>query len=98
MSQYLDEQCSISGCSHVAMAQSMNEIRTSEWVSEHGSVVSSRRSGSIAVPSPLGRADCGMPEGCGTEGSPVHFKIDLKLKDPPMFGGKGTDDVDIWVK
>ena len=98
MSQYLDEQRSIARCSHVAMVQSMNEIRTSEWISEHASVASSRRSGSAAVHSPLGRADCGMPEGCGTEGSPIHFKIDLKPKDPPVFAGKRTDDVDIWVK
>ena len=39
-----------------------------------------------------------MLEGCGTEGSPVRFKIDLKPKDPPIFAGKGTDDVEIWVK
>ena len=98
MSAYLEDQSSISGCSHIATGQSMNELRTSEWVSEHGSVVSSWRPGSAAVSSPPGRADCGMPEGCGTEGSPVRFKIDLKPKDPPVFAGKGTDDLDIWVK
>ena len=98
MSQYLDDQRSIVGCSHVAMAQSMNEIWAAEWVSEHASVASSRRSESIAVPSPLSRADCGMPKGCGTKGSPVRFKIDLKPKDPPVFAGKGTEDVEVWVK
>ena len=41
---------------------------------------------------------CGMPEGCGTEGSPIRFKIDLKPKNPSIFAGKGTDDVDVWVK
>ena len=98
MSQYLDDQSSIAGCSHVAMQQSTNEARTADWVSEHGSVASSRRLGSAVVPSPLGRADCGMPKGCGTEGSPIRFKIDLKPKDPPVFAGKGMDDVDVWVK
>ena len=98
MSAYLEDQRSIAGCSHIATGQSTKDVRTSEWVSEHASVASSRRSGSVAVPSPLGRADCGMPEGCGTEGSPVRFKIDLKPKDPPVFAGKITEDVDIWVK
>ena len=98
MSAYLEDQRSISGCSHIAANQSTYEARTLEWVSEHGSIVSSRRSGSVAVPSPRGRLDCGMPEGCGTEGSPVRFKIDLKPKDPPVFAGKTTEDVDIWVK
>ena len=99
MSQYLDDQSSIAGCSYVAMAQSMNEIRTSKWVNRHGSVVSSRQLGSATVLSPLGRAnDCGMPEGCGTEGSLVRFKIDLKPKDLLVFAGKGNEDVGIWVK
>ena len=61
---------------------SMNEVRTADWISEHASVAGSRRAGSAAVSSPLGRVDCGMPEGCGTEGSPVRFKIDLKPKGP----------------
>ena len=39
-----------------------------------------------------------MPIDCGTEGSLVRFKIDLKPKDPPIFAGKSTDDVEIWVK
>ena len=98
MSAYLEDQRSIAGSSVVATGCSTNEVRTSEWVSEHASVVSSRRPGSAAVSSPPGRSDCGMPEGCGTEGSPVRFKIDLKPKDPPVFAGKGTDDVDVWVK
>ena len=53
--------------------------------------------GALLIILPLGRVDCGMPEGCGTEGSPVRFKIDLKPKDPPVFSGKGTEDVEIWV-
>ena len=39
-----------------------------------------------------------MSEGCGTEGSPVHFKIDLQLKDPPIFASKATDGIEMWVK
>ena len=98
LSAYLEDQSSIASCSMDVLGDSMNEVRTAEWVSEHASVDGSRRSGSAAVSSPLGRADCGMPEGCGTEGSPVRFKIDLKPKDPPAFAGKGTEDIDIWVK
>ena len=75
MSQYLDDQSSITSYSHVAMGWSTNGARTTDWVSEHGSIVSSRRSGSITVLSPQGRLDhCGMLKGCGREGSPVHFK------------------------
>ena len=91
LSAYLEDQSSIAGCSMDVLGDSMNEVRTADWVSEHASVDGSRRSGSAAVSSPLGRADCGMPEGCGTEGSPVRFKIDLKPKDPPAFAGKGTE-------
>ena len=80
------------------LGESMNDVRTADWISEHASVAGSRRAGSAAVSPPLGRVECGMPEGCGTEGSPVRFKIDLKPKDPPVFAGKGTEDVDIWVK
>ena len=98
MSTYLEDQSSIAGFSMEVLGESLNDVRTSEWVSEHASIASSRRSGSAAVSPPLGRIDCGRPEGCGTEGSPVRFKIDLKPKDPPVFAGKGTEDVDIWVK
>ena len=77
------------------LGDSINEVQTADWISEHASVAGSRRAGSAAVSSPLGRVDCGMPEGCGTEGSPVRFKIDLKPKDPPVFAGKGTEDVEI---
>ena len=98
MSAYLEDQSSIAGFSMEVLGESMNDVRTADWISEHASVAGSRRSGSAAVSSPLGRVDCGRPEGCGTEGSPVRFKIDLKPKDPPVFAGKGTEDVDIWVK
>ena len=98
MSQYLWEQSSIAGFSMEPLGSTENDVRTADWISEHASIDGSRRSGSAAVSPPLGRADCGMPEGCGTEGSPVRFKIDLKPKDPPVFAGKATDDVDIWVK
>ena len=39
-----------------------------------------------------------MPEGCGTEGSLVRFKIDLKPKGPLFFAGKSIDDIEVWVK
>ena len=98
LSAYLEDQSSIAGCSMDVLGESMNDVRTADWVSEHVSLDGSRRAGSAAVSSPLGRVDCGMPKGCGTEGSPVYFKIDLKPKDPPVFSGKGTEDVEIWVK
>ena len=92
-------KAALQGRSHVAMGWSTNEARMADWVSEHGSLVGSRQSGSIAILSPRGRSDdCGMLEGYGIEGSPICFKIDLKSKDPPVFVGKGTDDVDVWVK
>ena len=98
LSAYLEDQSSITGCSMDVLGDSINEVRTADWVSEHASIDGSRRAGSAAVSSPLGRVECGMPEGCGTEGSPVRFKIDLKPKDPPVFASKGTEDVEIWVK
>ena len=98
LSAYLEDQSSITGCSMDVLGESRNDVRTADWVSDHVSLDGSRRSGSAAVHSPLGRVDCGRPEGCGTEGSPVRFKIDLKPKDPPVFSGKGTEDVEIWVK
>ena len=57
---------------------------------EDFSVVGSRRSSSSAILTARGRVACGMPEGYGTEGSPIQFKIDLKLKDPPVFARKST--------
>ena len=99
MSRYIWEQSSIVGYSCEALGGSINDVRTADWVSEHASIDGSRRVGSVAIPTTWYRVGpCGMPEGCGTEGSPVRFKIDLKPKDPPVFAGKGTDDVDIWVK
>ena len=95
----MDDQSSVAGFLCVAVGSSRQDVRTADWVSLHGSIDGSRRSGSIAVPTPRGRVDdCGMSEGCGTKGSPVRFKIDLKPKDVPVFAGKATDDVDIWVK
>ena len=38
---------------------------------EEFSIADSRRFGSFAVSTARGRIACGMPEGCGTEGSPV---------------------------
>ena len=98
LSTYLEDQSSIAGFSMEPLGSTENDVRTADWISEHASLDGSRRSGSAAVSPPLGRVECGMPEGCGTEGSPVRFKIDLKPKDPPVFAGKVTDDVDIWVK
>ena len=99
LSQYLGEQSSIVGYSCEALGGSINDVRTVDWVSEHASIDGSRQSGSVTVTTPRYRADdCGMPEGCGIEGSPVRFKIDLKPKDPPVFAGKVTNDVEIWVK
>ena len=96
VSQYLEDQSSVAGFSCVAFGSLMQDVRTADWVSLHGSVDGNRRLGSVAVPTPRDRADdCGMPEGCGTEGSPIRFKIDLKPKDPPVFAGKGTYDVEI---
>ena len=95
----MEEQSSVAGFSEEAFGSSAQDVRTADWVSLHGSVDGSRRSGSVTVHTPRGRTgDCGMSRGCGTEGSPVRFKIDLKPKDPPIFAGKVTDDVDIWVK
>ena len=42
MSQYLDDQSSIAGCSHVALGWSTNEAQTADWVNEHGALVDSR--------------------------------------------------------
>ena len=47
---------------------------------------------------PRGRLGCGHPEGCGTEGSTVRFRIDMKPKDPLAFAGKTSEDVEVWVK
>ena len=96
MSQYIWEQSSIVGYSCEALGGSINDVRTADWVSEHASIDGSRQSGSVAVPTPRDRVGhCGMLEGCGTEGFPVRFQIDLKPKDPPIFAGKGTNDVEI---
>ena len=71
MSQYLWEQSSIAGYSCEAPGGSINDVRTVDWISEHASLDGSRRSRSVAVPTPRGRSDhCGMSEGCGIEGSP----------------------------
>ena len=66
--------------------------------SDFSSIVGSRRFGGSVISTTRGRADCGMPEGCGTEGSPVRFKIDLKPKDPLVFAKKSSYDIEIWVK
>ena len=99
MSQYLEDQSSVAGFSCVAFGSSTQDVRTTDWVRLHGLVDGSRRLGSVVVPTPRDRVGhCGMSEGYGTEGSPAEFKIDLKPKDPPVFVGKGIDDVEIWVK
>ena len=49
LSAYLEDQSSIASCSMDVLGDSMNEVRTAEWVSEHASVDGSRRSGSAAV-------------------------------------------------
>ena len=43
--------------------------------------------------------DCGGSRGCGTD-SPTaapQIRFDIKPKDPPVFTGKTTDDVEVWV-
>ena len=89
MSQYIWEQSSIAGYSCEALGGCINDVRIADWVSEHASLDGNKRSGSVAVLTPRYRVDdCGMPEGCGTEGSPVRFKIDLKSKDQPVLLAK----------
>ena len=44
--------------------------------------------------------DCGGSRGCGTD-SPTaapQIRFDIKPKDPPVFTGKTTDDVEVWVQ
>ena len=101
MTQYLDDQSSISGLSRRVQDPSMDEdIFGQRHLSgfEEFSIVGSKRSGSSTVSTARGRVACGMPEGCGTGGSPIRFEIDLKPKDPPVFAGKSTNDIEIWVK
>ena len=101
MTQYLDDQSNISSLSRRVLDPSMDEdIFGQRHLSgfEEFSIAGSRKSGNSAVSAAKGRVACGMPEGYGIEGSPVRFKIDLKPKDPPVFVGKSTYDIEIWVK
>ena len=100
MNRYLDDQSSISGSDVATLDPETHGDRVFDSLSGFHSVSrGSRRSGSAYVSTPSIRADdCGGPEGCGTEGSLVRFKIDLKPKDPPIFVGKSTDDVEVWAK
>ena len=44
--------------------------------------------------------DCGGSQGCGSDaGKPAaQVRFDIKPKDPPVFTGKSTDDVEVWVR
>ena len=73
----------------------MNENRDLFHPSEFDSVVGSRRHGSSAILTARGRVDCGMPEGCRIEWSPIRFKIDLKPKGPSIFASKSSDNIEV---
>ena len=69
MTQYLDDQSSISGLSRRVQDPSMDEdIFGQRHLSglEEFSIVGSRRSGSSTVSTTRGRVDCGVHVGCGT--------------------------------
>ena len=73
MSQYLDDQTNIAGYSHATQNLSTNEDRDRIRFSDFASVDGSGKYGSSTVLTAGGRVDCGMPEGCGTEGPPIRF-------------------------
>ena len=45
-----------------------------------------------------GRLDCGESRGCGSDAPAAQVRFDIKPKDPPIFTGKATDDVEVWVR
>ena len=44
------------------------------------------------------RGDCGGCGGCGSDAPAAQVRFDIKPKDPPVFTGKSSDDVDVWVQ
>ena len=49
----------------------------------------------------LGPGDCKDSRGCGTPPAapahpPARIRFDIKLKDPPAYHGKATEDVEVW--
>ena len=42
--------------------------------------------------------DCGEDRGCGSDAPAAQVRFDIKPKDPPVFTGKATDDVEVWVQ
>lgn len=42
--------------------------------------------------------DCGEEKGCGSDAPAAQVRFDIKPKDPPVFTGKATDDVEVWVQ
>ena len=45
-----------------------------------------------------GRQDCEDDKGCGSDAPAAQVRFDIKPKDPPVFTGKATDDVEVWVR
>ena len=48
-----------------------------------------------------GPGDCGSSQGCGMDTPapaqpPAQIRFDIKLKDPPAYHGKATEDVEVW--
>ena len=41
--------------------------------------------------------DCGEERGCGSDGPVDQVRFDIKPKDPLVFIGKSSDDVEVWV-
>ena len=47
------------------------------------------------------RRDCEGSRGCGTDTPtpaqpPAQIRFDIKLKDPPTYHGKATEDIEVW--
>ena len=49
----------------------------------------------------IGQRDCEGSRGCGTDTPtpaqpPAQIRFDIKPKDPPIYHGKATEDVEVW--
>ena len=44
------------------------------------------------------KKDCGKDRGCGSDAPATQVRFDIKPKDPPVFTGKSSDDVEVWVQ
>ena len=44
------------------------------------------------------KKDCGEEQGCGSDALATQVRFDIKPKDPPVFTGKSSDDVEVWVQ